>query len=618
MDNLDQETLRRNEMDANKNIAKGSFVLASLLIIVWIFYLVGLFTVNASTMLRVNISFPIFIVLLNLTIVYSRTKLVEKSGFKYYLILQFVIIIFVLNVLLPKHALLGYAAALILVAHYYNPKVAIFTYITVIVLMFFGIYLGMLYGEWDSNLLNGVGQINIDGVVVNCADTTLEQRIRWLDILRANGDNRYFRAFLFYFFPRTLALTLIGAIAYFLTGRSARLLKHEAEQATINARLAGELDVARNIQHSVLPRSLSNQSVQEDVAALMDPAKEVGGDFYDYFNIDATHIALVIADVSGKGVPGALFMMKTETLIKSLTQSLKENTANIIERANFALCQHNDADMFVTCWLGILDLVSGELKYTNAGHNDPLLVSGDKVSYFHDRHDLVLGAIENAHYNERSITLKKGDKIILYTDGVTEAHNMDNELFGEKRLLEFTIGKIEERPDNFISSLRSELSEFAGGKEQFDDITMLVFEYSRGAEIMESRVFRADKSELNNLFDYSSTLLNILNFTRRQIIMINTALEEVFVNVASYAYDSDGLVEVSLSNDKNNVTFVFKDAGKPFNPLLKKDPDITADSDEREIGGLGIYLVKKIMDDVSYKYEDGRNVLTLVKRRNTF
>ena len=134
-------------------------------------------------------------------------------------------------------------------------------------------------------------------------------------------------------------------------------------------------------------------------------------------------------------------------------------------------------------------------------------------------------------------------------------------------------------------------------------------------KIMESRIFKADKKELDNLFEYSSQLLEILGFNNRDIIMINTALEEVFVNVCQYAYEGTGTVEVSLSNDRTKVIFVFKDSGKPFNPLLKSDPNITATSEEREVGGLGIFMVKKIMDNVFYEYKDGFNCLTLEKNR---
>ena len=132
---------------------------------------------------------------------------------------------------------------------------------------------------------------------------------------------------------------------------------------------------------------------------------------------------------------------------------------------------------------------------------------------------------------------------------------------------------------------------------------------------LESKIFKADVSELDNLFEYSSKLLRILEFTSREITLINTALEEIFVNVAKYAYEDTGYVEVTLSNDKNSVKFVFRDSGKPFNPLAKQDPNITANSDEREIGGLGIYMVKQIMDEVTYDYINNQNVLTLIKNR---
>ena len=132
---------------------------------------------------------------------------------------------------------------------------------------------------------------------------------------------------------------------------------------------------------------------------------------------------------------------------------------------------------------------------------------------------------------------------------------------------------------------------------------------------LESRIFKADVAELDNLFEYSSKLLKILEFSYKEITLINTALEEIFVNVAKYAYDDAGFVEVTLSNDKSSVKFVFRDSGKPFNPLDKKDPNITASSDEREIGGLGIYMVKQIMDSVAYEYTNNQNVLTLIKNR---
>ena len=613
MDRLDQETLRKNEVDANKALAKGSLFLAAALLIIWILYLTGVFEVNPKSFIHINISFPIFIVFLTSSIFYTRGKHIEKPGFKYFLILQFIIVVFVLNCLLPKHTMLGWPLVLILVCHYYNPKVSIIAYVLVVILMLAAIYTCLFYGEWDANLLSASNSITIDGRVIPVDSTLPEERKQWLDYLAANGDNRYFKVFLYYYLPRLVITTLCGSIAFFLTQRSARLLKDEAIQVSINTRMANELQMARDIQTSMLPDVGSEKD--EGVAALMDPAKEVGGDFYDYFKIDQNHVALVVGDVSGKGIPGALLMMKTETLLRSLATSLSQDTSLIMKHCNTSLCLNNEAGMFVTCWFGIVDLRDGVLHYTNAGHNNPIIVRNGKAEYMTSKHSVVLGAFEDTNYKEETVKLGKGDKIILYTDGVTEAHNKHQELYGENRLLEFTQNHLDVEPIDFIPSLRKTLNDFADGFEQFDDITLLMFEYRNVLTFSESRIFKADVKELDNLFDYSSTLLDILGFSRKDIIMINTALEEVFVNVAKYAYDGDGTVEVALSNDKNRVTFVFKDRGRQFNPLERQDPNINASSDEREIGGLGIFMAKSIMDEVSYEYKDGQNILTMIKGR---
>ena len=624
MDTLDEQTLKKNEINANKALSTGSIFTAIILAILLVMYATGVFRVSHKALINIYISFPIFIFLLGSTFVCRKLNWIEKRWTKYYLVSQLIIVMFILNILLPKHAVLGWALVVILITHYFNPKVTFIGYLAIAVLMIIGIYAGMLYGEWDSNLMGDSGvllsdgerYVTVTGQLVSVDDITYDQRVTFLSELRSLGDNRYLKAFLYYYLPRLMVLTLIANACYSLSFRASRLLKEESEQIKINQKIAGELDVAREIQNSVLPLS-QVENVRENIAALMDPAKGIGGDFYDYFYIDNNHMAFVIADVSGKGIPGALFMMKAEALIKSLAMTLKDDTAKIMERSNIALCANNNTNMFVTCWFGILNLANGELKYTNAGHTDPLLVSNGKVTLLKGKHGIVLGALEETKYKENVINLDKGDKIVLYTDGVTEAHNNNDELYGEKRLIEFTKNNIKNNAKDYIFNLRQDIISFADGVEQFDDITILVCEYHKGAMLMESRIFKADVKELDNLFEYSSTLLEVLGFKKRDIIMINTALEEVFVNVAKYAYEDTGEVEVTLSNDKNKVTFTFRDSGKPFNPLEKEDPNITAGSEEREIGGLGIYMVKNIMDETSYEYKDNHNILTLVKYRNS-
>ena len=390
------------------------------------------------------------------------------------------------------------------------------------------------------------------------------------------------------------------------------MLKIESKNAKQNAKMKSELNVAKEIQYSVLPKELDDYN-KDNIYGVMVPAKEVGGDFFDYFYIDESHLALVIADVSGKGIPAALFMMKTETLIKSLTMTFKQDTSLIMRRSNVSLCTNNEANIFVTCWLGILNLNSGELKYTSAGHNKAIIIHDGKAKFLDDKPNVVLGAFNESSYTENSIILDKGDKILLYTDGVTEAHSQYSKLYGEKRLIDFANRNTALSTKEFVNELKLSVDEFAEGAEQFDDITILMFNYIMENTIIQSRIFEADVKELNNLFEYSSSLLRILDFSNKDIILINTALEEIFVNVAKYAYEGKGTVEVTLSKSRDSVKFVFKDSGKPFNPLSKEDPNITASSEEREIGGLGIYMVKRIMDEVTYDYIDNQNVLTLVK-----
>ena len=618
MDTLEIETLKRNEINANKSLAIGSLFTAGVLLVLFILYVTGAFYVSPKALVNIYVSFPILFALLVSAFFTSRTKMVESPRFKYGLIVQYILVMFILNILLPKHAIMGWALSLVMMTHYYNPKVSVFTFVAIAILMFVAIYLGMLYGEWDANLMGGSGQfgkIIIDGVEVDIDNATYEQRVSYLAYLRDNGDNRFLKAFLYYYLPRLLILALITQVCYLLSGRASRLLKEETEQAKRNQKLEGELEVAKSIQDSVLPRR-NLETTRENVYAIMDPAKEIGGDFYDYFYIDNNHMGFVIADVSGKGIPGALFMMKAEALIKSLALTLKTDTAHIMERSNYSLCQNNKSNMFVTCWLGILDLSNGELRYTNAGHTDPLLSTSKGIDFIRGNHGVVLGAVESTKYKENVIKLERGERVILYTDGVTEAHNKKDELFGEARLLEFARNKMKGNAKDIIHDLREELNVFSEGLEQFDDITMLVIEYQKGALLMESKIFKADVKELDNLFEYSRSLLEVLDFPKRDIIMINTALEEVFVNVAKYAYEGTGEVEVTLSNDKNKVTFVVRDSGRAFNPLEKEDPNLAVNAEDREIGGLGIYMVKNIMDETFYEYKDNHNVLTLVKYRN--
>lgn len=253
------------------------------------------------------------------------------------------------------------------------------------------------------------------------------------------------------------------------------LEKATAEKERINT----ELNVAQKIQADMLPRKFPAFPGRSefDVYAMNIPAKEVGGDFYDFFLIDDNHLAIVIGDVSGKGVPAALFMAITKTLIKNHTQ-LGKSPAEVFKTVNNQLYEGNDENMFVTAWMGILEIKTGIFTYVNAGHNPPLLKhDGEDYNWLKSKPGFVLGGMENIQYNQNMITLNPGDRAYLYTDGVTEATNCDDELFGDSRLLKVINSKKDPELKNLLLYVQEKIDVFVNGREQFDDITMLVMKY---------------------------------------------------------------------------------------------------------------------------------------------
>jgi sigma-B regulation protein RsbU (phosphoserine phosphatase) len=255
----------------------------------------------------------------------------------------------------------------------------------------------------------------------------------------------------------------------------ANLSKVTAEKERIGA----ELDVATKIQSSMLPSIFPAfpSRAEFDIYASMLPAKEVGGDFYDFFLINENTLAAVMADVSGKGVPAALFMVIAKTLIKNNAQSGK-NPKEVFEAVNNILCENNNAGMFVTVFMGYLDIPTGKFTFVNAGHNPPLLRSGGKFDWLKAEPDFVLAGLEDMSYKQHEITLKSGDELFLYTDGVTEAVNNEKTLFSDSRLLETANRHLYLPLEEFTASVKTAIDDFAKGAEQEDDITMLALRYN--------------------------------------------------------------------------------------------------------------------------------------------
>ncbi|MDE6738733.1 MAG: PP2C family protein-serine/threonine phosphatase, partial [Lachnospiraceae bacterium] len=240
-------------------------------------------------------------------------------------------------------------------------------------------------------------------------------------------------------------------------------------------RIGAELNVATQIQADMLPGIFPAfpERKEFDIFASMNPAKEVGGDFYDFFLVDEDHLALVIADVSGKGVPAALFMVITKTLIKN-QMLMGGSPGAVLEAVNNQLCENNEAEMFVTVWLAVYEISTGKVTAANAGHEYPAIRrAGGSFELFKDPHGFVLAGMENVRYKEYEMELHAGDTLFVYTDGVPEATDTGNTLFGTDRMLEVLNGKCDTDPKKLIEGVKNEIGGFVGEAMQFDDITML-------------------------------------------------------------------------------------------------------------------------------------------------
>ena len=391
--------------------------------------------------------------------------------------------------------------------------------------------------------------------------------------------------------------------------------------ATIaNERISAELNIATNIQAAMLPSvfpAFPDRS-DFDLYATMRPAKEVGGDFYDYFLLDYDHLAFIAADVSGKGVPAALFMVIAKTLIRNQAQ-FGLPPEKVFGKVNMQLCENNKASMFVTAWMGVLELSTGIVRFANAGHTRPVIVRKDgSAEYLVSRAGFVLAGMEMIQYKQGEVKLEPGDSILLYTDGVTEATNAQEELYGEPRLLETVRENPGNTPKELIETVNDAVDAFVKEAPQFDDITLLAVKYlGEGSDVFtQTRSFIASKPELEQVLAWLNGHLEAYQCPEKIQKQLDIAVEEVFVNVASYAYpQGTSTVDITLNfaGTPTKLEITFADRGIPYDPLKKKDPNVKLSLEERQPGGLGVFIVKKTMDSVSYRYENGQNILKVVK-----
>ncbi len=363
-----------------------------------------------------------------------------------------------------------------------------------------------------------------------------------------------------------------------------------------------QLSVAKRIQNGIVPEEFSLLSDSCETYGLMLPAKSVGGDFYDIFNIDDKRVCMVIGDISGKSVSAALFMVMVKMYVKENLQT-GMSPAEALNNTNLDLCRSNPENMFATVFVCVLDMNTGELTYANAGHNKPLLF-GNRNEYIEVKTGMPLGMFTDPVAENEKLRLKKGDGIFVYTDGVTESINGDSIQFGETRLNETVATKKDTASEGLRDVVRTVVDSvmtFAEGLEQFDDITCAALYYSKDAD--DGIVIKRD---MKSFAIIRNTLLSVMgdNDNSRNAVL---ACEEIFANIVSYS----GADSIHFSFEKSeDICYVsFSDNGVPFDPVNAAAPD--KEFEDLDTGGMGIMLVRMYSDEMIYSRKDNRNNLML-------
>ena len=410
-------------------------------------------------------------------------------------------------------------------------------------------------------------------------------------------------------------ISLLMLVGFFLLGfivhRSYRNIYRLHQADMKQERIGSELHIAQQIQQSMLPKVFPPFPERNDIDiyGMLLPAREVGGDLFDFFIRDEK-LFFCIGDVSGKGVPSAMVMAQVLSLFRSL-MSRGNNPAHIMVSLNEVFCHHNESNMFITFFVGVLDLPTGRLRYCNAGHDRPIIVGQGSLEA---NPHLPLGVFDDVKYETQETQLENGTTLFLYTDGLTEAMNKQHEMFRLERVMETLVEK--ESCQALVEHMQETVKTFVQGAEQSDDLTMLAIRYHRpeNAYILdESIVLNSDLKEIRDLNNFIKKVCGALSLDEKMTRKIRLAVEEAVVNVMEYAYPEGkkGNVTVAAKADSNRLKIIITDQGKPFDPTQKEKADVSLTAEERPIGGLGLLLVRELMDSINYEREGNSNVLTL-------
>lgn len=384
-------------------------------------------------------------------------------------------------------------------------------------------------------------------------------------------------------------------------------------------RIESELRVARTLQLGMVPKVFPPFPDREDIDlyARMIPAKEVGGDLYDFF-IDNENLYFIIGDVSGKGVPASLVMAVTCRLFRTIAVNTK-SPEEIVSILNNALSESNESNMFCTAFVGKLNLTSGCLQYCNAGHNPPVIINtAGEAAIMKITQNLAMGVWQDYPYKSDTYQMDKGSMIFLYTDGITEAENINKSLYGENRLIQLLQKQEMQSTQTITENVLDDVEQYTAGAEQSDDITILCCKLnceSDDEKDVKKIVLKNRIEEIARMSAFLEEISEEFNLSIENTFNINLAIEEAATNIISYAYPKDEEHEFTLTvrNIDNRLIFKLIDTGKMFDPTVQPEADVTLSLEERPIGGLGIFLIRKIMNTVKYRRIEDKNVLTMVK-----
>ena len=416
----------------------------------------------------------------------------------------------------------------------------------------------------------------------------------------------------------------IGQLSHSFAGMQQSLVKYIDELKNTTAQKASiesELQVASGIQMGMLPKKFPTYPERDDVQlyASLTPAKEVGGDLFDFYFRDEK-LFFCIGDVSGKGVPASLFMAVTRAVFR--TVSARESMPDHIMAAlNQTMVDMNETNMFVTLFIGVLDLPTGRMHYCNAGHDAPLLV-GAGVGLLPCDANIPVGVMPSWKYTLQEAQIFTGTTIFLFTDGLTEAEDATHNQFRMERINDVAAQALahhQQEPRQLIGLMTDAVHQFVGDAEQSDDLTLMAIQYikqQRDVKMRKSIVLSNDISEVPRLTAFVDAVCEAVGFNPTVTMQMNLAIEEAVVNVMNYAYPRGKKGDVTIEALSNDVRlkFVIIDSGTPFDPTVHADVDTTLSAQERPIGGLGIHLVRQMMDSINYERVNNLNVLTLRKK----